>query len=64
MANLGTVDVTVRVDPSRVLRVIDAMTLMIGLLDRYGHEWTDDERALVKSAADACERENLLAESA
>ena len=62
MANMGTAEFTVRVDPSRVLTVVEAMTMMVSLLRGYGHTWSDAERAALAAAHDALKRDNLLVE--
>lgn len=62
MAKLGTAEIEVRIDLSRVTALVDALSLMSGLLNRYGHAWTDDERTVLARAADACDRKNLIVE--
>jgi hypothetical protein len=63
MANMGTAEFTIRVDPSRVTAVTTALSLMVDLLKGYGHDWTPAQIAALDAATAALERENLLAEA-
>lgn len=63
MATIGTVDLTVKVDASRVQDVMQAIELYERLLLSYGHIWTDEETVVRANASLALERQNLAAEA-
>ena len=60
MAKFGTIEFTATVDSSRVLPLVDALDLMVRLLDGHGHDWTDDEKAILTAATEAVDRTNLV----
>lgn len=59
MATVGTLTFTVRVDPSRVKAVTDALTMLCNLAESYGHAFTEHELEVLAGAHTALERENL-----
>ncbi len=59
MATMGTVEMTVTVDASRVKDVLLALSTLECIAAGYGHTWTDDELDVLKAAYAACEREHL-----
>lgn len=63
MVNMGTAEITVRGDTSRVLPVAEALAMMARLLVGYGHVWTSAERAQIEAAEHALKREHLAVEA-
>lgn len=63
MANMGTAEVMVRIDPSRIVPVAKALAMLVDIATHAGHSWTDEERAVLAAAEDAFVLQNLLAES-
>ena len=64
MANVGSAEFQVRVNPRRALDIIEGLEMMVGLLNDHGHEWTNEERRRLAQAVSACESRNLDVEPA
>lgn len=63
MATMGTVEVLVKVDSSRVLDVLNALSTLVCIVESYDHVWTTEELTMLDAARAACERKNLAAET-
>lgn len=64
MATVGSATFELRLAPRRVLDVVDGLEMMVRLLNEHGHAWTDDERATLIAAVEACESRRLDVEPA
>lgn len=63
MARMGTAEITLRVDPSSVLAIADAITMLCALLHDAGHVLTPEQQATLDRAVEACEPQHLVAEA-
>jgi hypothetical protein len=57
---LATVEFTATLDARRALTVIEALEMLVGVAQSYGHRFTPEQMALLDRASEACESRSLV----